>query len=143
MLAFDFDGIQNGAPDGLALVDEQGDLVQFLSYEGSFSAVAGPAAGELSQPIGVSQSSSTPAGAALQATGPGQGAADFVWIATSGNTRGSVNTGQEIDACLALPAVPAPGSGYGGALGLLLLLAYVAWPFLSNRGPEDFNAPGR
>ena len=37
-------GIQNGAPDGIALVDN-GSVVQFLSYEGSFTAVGGPANG--------------------------------------------------------------------------------------------------
>ena len=37
-------GIQNGAPDGIALVNS-GTLVQFLSYEGSFAASGGPAAG--------------------------------------------------------------------------------------------------
>ena len=31
-------GIQNGAPDGLALVDNNGNVVQFLSYEGTLTA---------------------------------------------------------------------------------------------------------
>ena len=35
-------GIQNGSPDGLALVDSGGSVQQFLSYEGSFTAVGGP-----------------------------------------------------------------------------------------------------
>ena len=36
-------GIQNGSPDGIALVDSSSNVVQFLSYEGSFTAAGGPA----------------------------------------------------------------------------------------------------
>ncbi len=39
------DGIQNGAPDGVALVNAQGTVVEFLSYEGAFTATDGAAAG--------------------------------------------------------------------------------------------------
>ncbi|MGB5593826.1 MAG: hypothetical protein WBM62_07320 [Crocosphaera sp.] len=52
-------GLQNGSPDGIALVDDTGNVVQFISYEGSFTAVDGPAAGLTSTDIGVSESSST------------------------------------------------------------------------------------
>ena len=34
-------GIQNGGPDGMALIDDLGTVVQFLSYEGSFTATDG------------------------------------------------------------------------------------------------------
>ncbi len=40
-LAFFQAPIQNGAPDGLALVDNTSTVVQFLSYEGSFMATNG------------------------------------------------------------------------------------------------------
>ena len=40
-LAFDFVGMQNGAPDGLALVNGDGAVVEFVSYEGSFVASSG------------------------------------------------------------------------------------------------------
>ena len=40
-LAFSFSGMQNG-PDGLALVDPSDNVVQFISYEGSFTATDGP-----------------------------------------------------------------------------------------------------
>jgi len=36
---------RNGAPDGIALVDAARTLVEFLSYEGTFTAVGGPARG--------------------------------------------------------------------------------------------------
>lgn len=44
-LAFFQPEIQNGAPDGLALADETDNLLQFLSYEGAFAGVGGPADG--------------------------------------------------------------------------------------------------
>ena len=52
-------GIQNGAPDGLALVNASGTVVQFLSYEGSFTATNGPASGQTSSNISVSETTST------------------------------------------------------------------------------------
>lgn len=65
-LAFDAVGLQNGAPDGLALVDSDGTVVEFLSYEGSFAAIGGPADGLTSSDIGVSESSSSSATDSLQ-----------------------------------------------------------------------------
>ncbi|WP_040239508.1 lamin tail domain-containing protein, partial [Xanthomonas citri] len=38
-------GVQNGPNDGVALVDPNGQLVQFLSYEGAITGSGGPAAG--------------------------------------------------------------------------------------------------
>ncbi|CAD6880711.1 Extracellular deoxyribonuclease PA3909 (required for catabolism of external DNA) [Methylomonas albis] len=86
------DGIQNGAPDGMALVNGS-TVVQFLSYEGSFTAVGGPAAGKVGVDIGVSESS-VPVGQSLQLKGTGSSYEDFTWAAASANTFGSSNTGQ-------------------------------------------------
>ena len=65
-------GIQNGAPDGVSL-DINGTLVtgQLLSYEGTFTAVAGPANGILSTDIGVSENGTTLPTDSLQLTGSG------------------------------------------------------------------------
>ena len=38
-------GLQNGAPDGLALVNPRDSVVEFLTYEGTFAATAGVAQG--------------------------------------------------------------------------------------------------
>src|SRR5512133_902521 len=38
-------GIQHGSPDGMALVDASNNVVQFLSYEGTFTAADGAASG--------------------------------------------------------------------------------------------------
>ena len=46
-LFFPISGLQNGAPDGIAL-DINGSLIQFLSYEGIFTAVGGVANGVIS-----------------------------------------------------------------------------------------------
>lgn len=48
-------GIQNGSPDGMALVNSSGQVLEFLSYEGTFTAASGPAAGLTSTDILASQ----------------------------------------------------------------------------------------
>lgn len=87
-------GLQNGAPDGVALVDNQGNVIQFLSYEGSFTAVDGPAAGLISSDIGVSQSGSGPIGYSLQLVGSGTAYEDFTWAEEKANSFGACNDGQ-------------------------------------------------
>jgi hypothetical protein len=91
---FAISGLQNGAPDGVALVDNGGAVIQFLSYEGSFAATDGPANGMTSEDIGVSEPGDTPVGESLQLSGTGTTYTDFTWNAPAANTRGSVNTGQ-------------------------------------------------
>jgi predicted extracellular nuclease len=93
-LHFPWAGIQNGSPDGLALVDAGSTVIEFLSYEGTFVAASGPAAGMTSTDIGVSQSSSNPVGNSLQLAGSGTMGGDFSWAASQPNTFAAVNTGQ-------------------------------------------------
>ena len=87
-------GIQNGSPDGIALVDSSSNVVQFLSYEGSFTAADGPAAGMTSTDVGVSEPGSTPVGFSLQLTGTGTMSEDFSWNSPADDTPGAVNDGQ-------------------------------------------------
>ena len=91
----DISGIQNGAPDGMALVID-GQVREFISYEGTFTATAGPAMGLTSTPIGVSQSASTQIGQkSLTRTGMGGVAEDFTWTVQAGpHTPGQANVGQ-------------------------------------------------
>lgn len=97
-------GLQNGAPDGVALVRPDGSIVQFLSYEGAFTAIDGPAAGQASVDIGVSESGVTAVGDSLQLQGSGTAYEDFSWAADVGQTRGAVNVGQEFDGpCSVIP----------------------------------------
>jgi len=93
-LTYPTNGIQNGAPDGLALVDNGGTAVQFLSYEGTFVATGGPAAGQTSTDIGVSEASSTPVGDSLQLAGTGTIYEDFAWQPASPSSFGGCNPGQ-------------------------------------------------
>jgi hypothetical protein len=59
-------GMQNGAPDGLALSKSGSTDIQFLTYEGTFTAGDGPASGLLSVDIGVSETNGTPEGYSLE-----------------------------------------------------------------------------
>ncbi|MFA0960974.1 DUF5689 domain-containing protein [Roseivirga sp. BDSF3-8] len=93
-LFFAISGLQNGSPDGFALVDSEGSVIQFLSYEGAFVAVGGPADGLTSEDLGVSESSGTEVGFSLQLTGTGSAYVDFVWDGPFASTYGEVNTGQ-------------------------------------------------
>ncbi|HPF69022.1 MAG TPA: PKD domain-containing protein, partial [Candidatus Krumholzibacteria bacterium] len=93
-----YSGLQNGNPDGLALVDASGAVVQFLSYGGSFTAANGPAAGQASTDIGITESSSTPRRYSLQLRGSGSGYADFTWTGPFAKSDGSVNSGQTFTA---------------------------------------------
>lgn len=93
-IAFDIAALQNGAPDGIALVDDAGVVQEFLSYEGTLTATDGPAVGMTSSNIGVSETSSTPAGYSLQREGNGILGSDFVFTAAQAETYGLPNTGQ-------------------------------------------------
>jgi|GEM_PF-1968441 len=105
------DGLQNGSPDGLAL-SVGATVVQFLSYEGTFTAVGGPASGLTSTDIGVAETGSTPVGHSLQLVGTGSAYADFAWTAPSAASPGAVNAAQtfESTAPVATYVVTAPGT---------------------------------
>ncbi len=86
-------GIQNGAPDGLALSFD-GSLIQFLSYEGTFEATDGVAVGVVSTDIGVSETGTTPVGYSLQLNGLGTQYSDFTWQEPALATAGTLNNNQ-------------------------------------------------
>ncbi|MFH1111478.1 MAG: hypothetical protein V1712_00190 [Patescibacteria group bacterium] len=93
-LWFAWSGIQNGAPDGLALVTPDDSVIQFLSYEGRFIALDGPANNMLSVDIGVDEDPIPTEGESLQLQGTGNEYADFVWTGPIENTYDAVNTNQ-------------------------------------------------
>lgn len=96
VINFSTNGLQNGAPDGMALIDAFGGVQEFLSYEGSLIALDGPALGLASRDVGVSESATTPPGASLQRTGQGSLAEDFIWQAAVLATPGAGNPGQRL-----------------------------------------------
>lgn len=86
-------GIQNGSPDGLALVNGLGQVVQFLSYEGTILATDGPALGMTSTDIGIAEDGNGPATSSLHLIGTGTTYANFTWTQAAASF-GSCNTGQ-------------------------------------------------
>lgn len=105
VLNYPSNGIQNGAPDGFALVDNNGNVVQFLSYEGVLTATNGPAAGLTSTNIGVSENGTETPGLSLQLSGTGNTAGDFDWaLAPITATAGAANNGQSFG------GAPQPGT---------------------------------
>ncbi|OAB77952.1 hypothetical protein [Cochleicola gelatinilyticus] len=90
--------IQNGAPDGLALVKiSTGTVLQFISYEGFFTAADGPAAGAVSQDIIVQEDTGTAIDESLQLTGTGNRYTDFNWNGPTPHSRGLLNVGQTVN----------------------------------------------
>ena len=85
VLNYPSNGIQNGSPDGMALVDNNGAVVEFLSYEGTFAAVGGPADGTTSIDIGASEAGSEAAGQSLARGSDGS------WSGPAASTFGSCN----------------------------------------------------
>jgi predicted extracellular nuclease len=84
-------GVQNGAPDGLALVRGT-EVLELLSYEGAFAATNGPASGRTSTDIGVTEAGTEPAGQSLSRTYDAATDA-LVWAGPAVATRGAVNGG--------------------------------------------------
>jgi len=110
VLAFDFSGLQNGAPDGIALIDNKGSVVQFISYEGTMTATNGAASGQTSSDIGVSESTTTSVGYSLQLTGSGKQYSSFNWLSPTNNTKGVINSGQSFTG--SVPTNQAPQANY-------------------------------
>lgn len=78
-------GIQNGAPDGIALVND-GEVLEFLSYEGSITTmIAGVEV--TSTDVGVAESGATAAGESLQRNEDGS------WNEAAAETKGAENSG--------------------------------------------------
>jgi len=88
-------GIQNGSPDGMALINNTTNAVlYFLSYEGTFVAVGGQANGMSSTDIGVTENGNEAVGMSLRLTGTGSTYSSFSWQAVSTETPGAINQGQ-------------------------------------------------
>ncbi|MEK7849387.1 MAG: lamin tail domain-containing protein [Candidatus Omnitrophota bacterium] len=100
---YSINGIQNGSPDAIALIDPSSMVIQFLSYEGIFTAVDGPASSIISTDIGVYEPSDTPVGYSLQLAGAGRKYSDFSWMSAMLNTFGAINTGQTFTSAQVIP----------------------------------------
>ena len=94
---FEIPSLRNSqSGEGIALIDGRNDaVVEFISYDGTFIARDGVAAGMQSVDIGVSERDGS-GGIALsvQLGGVGCDRADFVWQSSSLATKGSLNNDQ-------------------------------------------------
>lgn len=115
-VAYPSNGIQNGSNDAIALVNGAGQLVQFLSYEGTVRASNGPAAGRTSVNLSVSETNATLAGTSLQLAGTGAVQPNFSWQASATQTFGACNRGQTFTAPNTPPTVTStsPANGATG-----------------------------
>lgn len=78
--------IQNGPPDGIALSGPSG-LLEFLSYEGTFTAANGIASGVLSVNVGVFETSTTNVSSSIERSLAGS------WsVSANSNTKGAENS---------------------------------------------------
>ncbi len=93
-LAFAITGAQNGSPDGIALINASGAVVQLLGYEGTFTAIDGAASGRTSTPIPVSEGTGVTSSQSLQLRGTGTSYAQFTWATPSTASFGACNAGQ-------------------------------------------------
>ena len=103
VLTYPTDGLQNGSPDGVALIAPNNSLVEFLSYEGTFTSVGGLAPGVESTDIGVIEPGSGPADHSLQRTGTG------AWNGPAANTFGACNDDETPPADVARVAITPDG----------------------------------
>lgn len=95
-VSFATPGIQNGSPDGIAIVSNGTTFIQFISYEGVFFATNGLLSVDIGGDPGNGED-------ALQLIGSGDAYADFTWT-TNTFSAGSLNPGQSI--------LPCGGSGF-------------------------------
>lgn len=114
---FPIPGLQNGAPDGIALVGPEG-VVETVGYEGTFTALDGSAAGLVFEDIKQFEAPSTSVGRSLQLQGVGSSRADFSWSEPIEATPDEVNRGQSFPEVTAAPlntdAPSISGSGFVG-----------------------------
>jgi hypothetical protein len=90
--------LENGGldADGVALIDDAGVVVQFISYEGDFMATGGPAVGVTSVNIVVDEEPAPALGLSLQLTGNGSSYEDFTWVEGVAASPDAINAGQNL-----------------------------------------------
>jgi hypothetical protein len=85
--------------EGIALVKNGNQVIEFISYEGVLTATNGPANGMTSVDVGVAESNDfTATNGSLGRIGNGNKPGDFTWTVLT-QTQGTLNTGQSITDC--------------------------------------------
>lgn len=83
-------------------MDNNGTLIQFLSYEGTITATDGVANENTSTDIGVAENGTTTVGHSLQLNGTGNSYEDFSWSSPAASTYNGLNTNQTFSATAAV-----------------------------------------
>lgn len=81
-------------PGGVTLIDENNNVLDFISWGGSFEATTGSGRGHVSRDIEIDPFDTGPSDSA-QLTGTGVSAADFQWTGPGTETFGAVNNDQD------------------------------------------------
>ncbi|MGD9873094.1 MAG: lamin tail domain-containing protein [Kiritimatiellia bacterium] len=138
--AYPVNGLQNGAPDGMALVYNATQVLDFISYEGAFAATnGGPAVGLSSFDVGVLEPGSDPLGMSLQLSGDGTNYEAFTWAGPLAHTRGFLNSptqtvGGAVDAAVIMssPALsPVPSTNVPFNITCTITPNYEAYGLLA------------
>lgn len=111
VVSYPQDGLQNGSPDGFALVNNNGAVVEFLSYEGTLTATNGPANGTTSTDIVASQTNA-PLGQSLQRDATGAWAAASATFGGCNADGGPPPTGGSVSFSGRVPTDPVLPIGY-------------------------------
>jgi len=114
VVTYPSNGVQNGSPDGVALVSSSAAVIEFISYEGTFAATNGPAAGTTSVDIGVAEAGTEPIGQSLTRAYD-VAAGQLVWRGPAPATMGTPNP--PIDSQPATPCVAPPTTEIGAVQG--------------------------
>jgi PKD repeat protein len=108
---------------GFALVSPANVVIEFLSYEGSFTAANGPAAGMTSANIGVSEPGT---GSLSPVTSLWRNGASAFWSGPSQNTFGTCNDHLEAPPAASVEITPTSASFFVGATQQFSAVAYNA-----------------
>ena len=84
------------SPGGVTVVDENNNVMDFISWGGSFEATTGSGAGHVSRDIGIDPFASGPDQSG-QLTGAGIAPEDFAWAGPAPQSFGSLNDGQTLE----------------------------------------------
>lgn len=81
-------------PGGVTLIDENNNVLDFISWGGSFEATTGSASGFVSRDLGINPST-VGVGESVQLTGVGTNPLDFEWTGPASASFGELNEGQQ------------------------------------------------
>ena len=110
--------IQNGSPDGIAISGPEG-LIEFISYDGTFTGVGAPVDGVESTDIGVVEESDGELGGSIQLNDAGD-----TWVVTTAHTKGEANN---------------TGGGDGGTTDSVLFISEYVEGSSNNKYIELYN----